>query len=131
MAEKITSDEDNGNSSDPTVPEISPTQNSPGFTLVQQVSPPEERYADGCLRVVSKGVVFKLDLYSVVDHDSESGQEVRSISQRIVLPVTAAPQIVNTLQHYLKNLEESGVLKHNPPTDLATTEDKGEITAPD
>ena len=127
MAEKITSDEDNDNSSDPTVPKISVTQNSPGFKLVLQASPPEESYADGCLRVMSRGVVFKLDLYSVVDQDRESGQEVRSISHRIVLPVTAAPQLVSTLQHYLKNLEESGVLKHNPPSDFAITEDNGDL----
>ena len=124
MAEKITSDGDSGNSSGPTVPEISVTQNSPGFKLMQQASPPEESYADGCLRVLSSGMVFKLDLYSVVDKDRESGQEVRSISHRIVLPVTAAPQLVNSLQHYLKHLEESGVLKHNAPSDPAIAEDK-------
>ena len=124
MAEKFTGDGDGGNWSDPNVPEISVTQNSPGFKLVGQASPPEESYADGCLRVMSRGMVFKLDLYSVIDQDKESGQEVRSISHRIVLPVTAAPQLVSTLQHCLKNLEESGVLKYDAPSELAITEDK-------
>ena len=50
----------------------------------------------------------------MVGKDQESGEELWSNSHRIVLPITAAPQLIGILQHMMKGLEEAGVMRRVP-----------------
>jgi len=85
--------------------------NSPSFKFVQQANPPDETYADGPLGVISQGMIFKVDFYRFIGTEKETGIELRANSHRIVLPITAAPQLISILQNMLQKMETSGVLK--------------------
>ena len=93
---------------------------SPPFKFIQQAAPPDETYADGALGVMSRGMIFKMDLYRVVGTERETGEELRSNSHRIVLPITAAPQLIGILQKMLQGMEESGALKREAPSNAGS-----------
>ncbi|HJM49911.1 MAG TPA: hypothetical protein QGF63_08670 [Alphaproteobacteria bacterium] len=93
----------------------------PGFKLVPQAGPVPETYADGAHGALSRGPIFKLEFYSAMGHDPESGDELWRPCQRLVLPVTAVPQMINILQRLMQQMEEAGVLSREaappPPGD--------------
>lgn len=70
-----------------------------------QQLPPEESFADGAHGVTMTRNVFKLDLYRVVRYDQASNEELRNISHRIVLPMTAVPELVNLLQGVVQAMQ--------------------------
>ena len=85
------------------------------FRLLPQNTPLEETFADGALGVDVRSTVFKLNLYRVVGNDQQSGDELWSNSHRIVLPITAATQLIGILQRMVKGMEEAGVMRREPP----------------
>ena len=86
-------------------------QPGPRFRLLPQNAPLEETFADGALGVNVRGAVFKLNLYRAVGNDQQSGDELWSNSHRIVLPITAAPQLIGILQRMVQGMEEAGVIR--------------------
>jgi len=44
-------------------------------------------------------------------------KEDLSPHSRLVLPVTAVPQMINMLQRLVQNMEGAGVIRRDPPTD--------------
>ena len=87
----------------------------PGFKLVPQAGPVPETYADGALGALSRGPIFKLEFYSAMGHDPDSGEELWRPCQRLVLPVTAVPQMINILQRLMQQMQEAGVLSRDTP----------------
>ncbi len=57
-----------------------------------------ENYADGIARAMIERGVLKLDLFTVIGHDQEKKEEVRTISRRLVLPMTAVQELAQVLQ---------------------------------
>lgn len=57
-----------------------------------------ESYADGIARAMIERGVLKMDLFSVVGFDQEKKEEVRAISRRLVLPLTAVQELAQVLQ---------------------------------
>ena len=51
----------------------------------------------------------------MVGNDQQSGDELWSNSHRIVLPITAAPQLIAILQRMVEKMEEAGILRREPP----------------
>lgn len=72
----------------------------PAFRMVQAPVPVEDSFADGVGGFTVGRNVLKLDLYRVVNIDRESGQEMRAHSHRIVLPLTAIPELANVINQY-------------------------------
>ncbi len=93
----------------------------PGFKLVPQPGPVPETYADGALGALSRGPVFKLEFYSAMGHEPDSGDELWRPCHRLVLPVTAAPQLISILQRMMQQMQDAGVLNREttPPADRA------------
>lgn len=77
-----------------------PDAGIPSYRLVAPQVQPEDSFADGAHGFTVGRNVIKLDLYRVVGFDREANQEVRTHSHRIVLPLTAVPEIVKLLQQY-------------------------------
>ena len=98
------------------VPENQSGAGGPGFKLVPQAGPVPETYADGALGALSRGPIFKMEFYSAMGHDPESGDELWRPCQRLVLPVTAVPQMINILQRLLQQMQEAGVLSREEAT---------------
>lgn len=67
---------------------------------------PEDSYADGATSITVSRNVIKLDLYRVVGIDQEDNKEVRVISHRLVLPLTAVPELVQILQGYSQAVQQ-------------------------
>ena len=92
------------------VPESQPAAGGPGFKLVPQAGPVPETYADGALGALSRGPIFKMEFFSAMGHDPETNEELWRPCQRLVLPVTAVPQMINILQRLMQQMQEAGVL---------------------
>ena len=69
-----------------------------------------ETYADGIARAMIERGVLKLDLFSVVGYDQEKKEEIRAISRRLVLPMTAVQELAQVLQgigNMVKNRQQN------------------------
>ena len=69
-----------------------------------------DSYADGALGVHVRDTVLKLDLYCEVGVDQESGAELRTISHRLVLPITAIGGLIQLLQSAVQQMQKDGRL---------------------
>ncbi len=68
-----------------------------------------ETYSDGIARAMIERGVLKLDLFTVVSYDPQKKEEVRAISRRLVLPMTAVQELAQVLQgigDMVKNRQE-------------------------
>ncbi len=72
----------------------------PAFRTIPSPAPVDDSFADGVGGFTVGRNVLKLDLYRVVGYDRESGQEVRTHSHRLVLPLTAISELSNVLQQF-------------------------------
>ena len=72
----------------------------PNFKFVQVQTPPEDSYADGPAAMSVGRNVLKLDLYRAAGVDPQDKKEIRILSHRIVLPLTAIPELMHLLQSY-------------------------------
>ena len=95
-------------------------------TYLQQV-PPEDSFADGAHGVTMARNVLKLDLYRVVRYDQASEEELRNISHRIVLPMTAVPELINLLQGILQAVQGSANQQQAPSGDPNEKKDKASV----
>lgn len=71
---------------------------NPSFRVAPSPAPIDDSFADGVSGFTVGRNVLKLDLYRIVGYDRESGQEVRTHSHRLVLPLTAISELSNVLQ---------------------------------
>lgn len=74
------------------------------FVARQEI--PNEIYADGVGGLHFGRNVVKLDLYRVLEFDKEQA-EVRQLAHRVVLPVTAIPELVRLLQGFGQVVRDS------------------------
>ncbi len=74
-----------------------------------------ERYADGLLGVMIRESVFKLEFHRVIAQNPETGEETWQVADRLVLPITAAPQLLNAMQQVMQALQQAGRLRVQPP----------------
>ena len=77
-----------------------PARQEATYKFAPQATAPEDSYADGAASITGSRNVVKLDFYRVVGVDQEDKKEVRTISHRLVLPLTAIPELVQLLQGY-------------------------------
>ncbi len=77
-----------------------------------QQLPPEESFADGAHSVTLTRNVLKLDLYRVLRYDQASEEELRKVSHRIVLPMSAVPEMINLLQGVVQAVKSAA---NQPP----------------
>jgi hypothetical protein len=69
-------------------------QTRPNVRAVPNPAPIEELFADGVGSLMSRGGVVKLDLFRVVGYERDSKAELRQVSHRLVLPLSAVPDMV-------------------------------------
>ncbi|WP_075221826.1 hypothetical protein [Acuticoccus yangtzensis] len=74
-----------------------PTGRKVKFVGRQEI--PDELYADGVGSLHFGRNVVKLDLYRVLEFDRDDA-EVRQLAHRVVLPITAIPELVRVLQNF-------------------------------
>ena len=85
----------------------------------------QDSYADGALGIMMRDAVFKIELYRVIGIDQESGEELRAVSHRLVLPITAIGELAGLLQGTLQRLQKDGRVTIRR-TDAGETPDKGQ-----
>lgn len=69
-------------------------QTRPNVKAVANPLPIDELFADGVGSLMSRGGVIKLDLFRVVGYERDSKAEMRQVTHRLVLPLSAVPDIV-------------------------------------
>ena len=79
----------------------------PNFKFVQVQTPPEDSYADGPAAMSVGRNVLKLDLYRAAGVDPQDKKEIRLLSHRIVLPLTAIPELMQLLQGYSNAVQQA------------------------
>lgn len=77
-----------------------PASQEATFKFASLTTPPEDSYADGAASITGGRNVVKIDFYRAVGIDQEDKKEVRTISHRLVLPLTAIPELSQLLQGY-------------------------------
>jgi hypothetical protein len=77
-----------------------PARQKATYKFAPLATAPEDSYADGAASITGCRNVLKLDFYRVVGTDQEDKKEVRTISHRLVLPLTAIPELSQLLQGY-------------------------------
>ena len=91
---------------------------SPGarrkIKLVANPAPVEELFVDGVAGVFNRSGVVKLNLFRVTGIEPGSKAELRQLCHRLVLPLTALPELLRLLQ----------ALTRTAPTESAQTSDK-------
>ena len=68
---------------------------------------PVETYADGAHAVMVGRNVLKLDLYSVTRIDGANNEEIRKITQRVVMPLTAVRELATLLEGIMRAGQEA------------------------
>ena len=94
------------------------------FKLVRTSTDPEDSYADGALGVFVRDTILKLDLYRVIGTDNDSGDELRAVSHRLVLPITAVVELIRLLQGTLQRLQQDGRVRIERVGDRSEPETK-------
>ncbi len=79
----------------------------PNFKFVQTQTPPVDSYADGAATISVSRNVLKLDLYRAAGMDPQDKKEIRILSHRIVLPLTAMSELMQLLQGYSNALQQA------------------------
>lgn len=96
--------------------------------LVRPSTDPVDSYADGALAVHLRDTILKLDLYRVVGTDKESGEELITLSHRLVFPIAAVAELVNLLQGTVQRLQQDGRIRMErvgEPAEPETRPDEG------
>ncbi len=78
-----------------------------GVKLMPTNQPVEEIYVDGALGMFARAGVVKINLYRVVGTDANDDAEVRSVSHRLVMPVSAVPELVRLIQSMAQSARQA------------------------
>lgn len=77
------------------------------FKFVQAGALPDDSFADGAASLTIGRGVLKLDLYRVIGVDRETQQELRTVSHRIVLPLSAVSELNTLFQRYGQAVQQA------------------------
>ena len=75
--------------------------------MVPNPAPVDELYVDGTSGVISRGGVIKLDLFRVVGIDPATKTEMCQVSHRLVLPLTALPNLLRAFQSVARATQQA------------------------
>ncbi len=84
-----------------------PETTRPPVKMVPNPAPIDEVYVDGTSGLISRGGVIKLDLFRVVGIDPADKTESRQVSHRLVLPLTALPELLNAFQSVARAAQQA------------------------
>lgn len=88
--------------------------------------PLNEIYVDGALNLQVNEAVAKFEFFNIAAIDSENGEHSWQRTQRLVMPLTAAPRLMAMLQQMMTELQKSGRMRPAPQNQEAGGEpDKG------
>ena len=79
----------------------------PNIKMVASPTPVDEFYIDGASGLMSRGGVIKLDLFRVVGFDPDSKVELREVSHRLVMPLTALPDLLKAFQSVARAAQQA------------------------
>lgn len=82
--------------------------------MVPNPAPVEDLYFDGVGGVISRGGVVKLDLFRVAGYETEPKAELRQISHRLVLPLSALPDVLKLFQSVAKAAQQASAARQAP-----------------
>lgn len=90
-----------------TTKKAAPAQKKPRglkYKLVANTAPVDELYVDGVVSFIARAGVIKLDCYRVqtVEKDGDKA-EIRQITNRVVLPTAALPELYYLLKGVLES----------------------------
>lgn len=75
--------------------------------LMPNNHPVEDIYVDGALGMFARAGVVKINLYRVLGTDAGDDAEVRSLSHRLVMPVSALPELVRLIQSMARSARKA------------------------
>ncbi len=84
-----------------------PERTRPAVKMVPNPAPIDELYVDGTSSLISRSGVVKLDLFRVVGFDPATKTELRQVSHRLVLPLTALPELLNAFQSVARAAQQA------------------------
>ncbi len=79
----------------------------PKVKMVDSPTPVDEFYIDGASGLMSRGGVIKLDLFRVVGFDPDTKVELRQISHRLVMPLSALPDLLKAFQSVARAAQQA------------------------
>jgi len=88
--------------------------------LMPNNHPVEDIYVDGALGMFARAGVVKINLYRVLGTDAGDDAEVRSLSHRLVMPVSALPELVRLIQSMARSARKAQA-DGEAPADAAET----------
>ena len=84
-----------------------PKRARPNVKMVANPTPVDEFYIDGASGLISRGGIIKLDLFRVVGYEPDTKVELRQVSHRLVLPLTALPDLLKALQSVARAAQQT------------------------
>ncbi len=84
-----------------------PESARPNVKMVANPTPVDEFYIDGVSSLISRGGVFKLDLFRVVGYEPDTKAELREVSRRLVMPLTALPDLLKAFQSVARAAQQA------------------------
>ncbi len=84
-----------------------PERARPNVKMVASPTPVDEFYVDGASGLISRGGVVKIDLFRVVGYEPDSKVELRQVSHRLVLPLTALPDLIKAFQSVARAAQQA------------------------
>ncbi len=96
----------------------------PTVKMVPNPAPVDELYVDGSSGLISRGGVIKLDLFRVVGIDPADKTESRQVSHRLVLPMSALPELLKVFQSLARAAQQAA----QQASDEAGAESEGPVS---
>ncbi len=84
-----------------------PERARPNVKMVDNPTPVDEFYIDGASGLISRGGVIKLDLFRVVGFDPDTKVELRQVSHRLVMPLSALPDLLKAFQSVARAAQQA------------------------
>ena len=84
-----------------------PERARPTVRMVDSPTPVDEFYIDGASGLMSRGGGIKLDLFRVVGFDPDTKVEMRQVSHRLVMPLTALPDLLKAFQSVARAAQQA------------------------
>ena len=101
-----------------------PERTRPPVKMVPNPAPIDEVYVDGTSGLISRGGVIKLDLFRVVGIDPADKTESRQVSHRLVLPMSALPDLLKVFQSLVRASQQAA----QQASDEAGAESEGPVS---
>ena len=79
----------------------------PAFKFLRPANPPDDTFADGAAGIIAGRNVVKIDFYRVAGFDREDNREIRTVSQRLVLPLNSIPELMRLLRGFGQAVQQA------------------------